>query len=347
MMLKTFASLVLRLCSISRLSATLLTVASMMICAGDIAEAQLPTIGSIERIDSRLDLIVSSDAEMEVLAAGHEWTEGPVWVPELEGVLYSDIPNNAIYLWREGGPASLWLQPSGYTGETPRGGESGSNGLLLDHEGGLLLAQHGDRRIARLDSSWDAPVASFETLVREFEGKRFNSPNDLALNVNGDLYFTDPPYGLERGIEDPAKELDVHGVYRLTVGGSLTQVISDLPRPNGIAFSPDQGTLYVSNSGLPPVIMAYDVTSSGDLSNGRAFYQSWGDGLAIDQQGNVYVAGPDNGVLIISPDGELLGSLNTTQRTSNCAFGDDGYTLYITSDMHLLRIRLNVKGVGF
>ena len=346
-MLKTLVSLVLRLCRISGLSTTLLTAAVIMICGSHIAEAQLPTIGSVERIDSRLDLIVSSDAKMEVLAEGHEWTEGPVWVPALKGLLYSDIPNNAIYLWREGGPASLWLQPSGYTGETPRGGESGSNGLTLDREGRLLLAQHGDRRIARLASLWNTPVASFETLVGGFEGKRFNSPNDIAVHTNGDLYFTDPPYGLEQGIEDPVKELDVHGVYRLTVGGSLTQVISDLPRPNGIAFSPDQGTLYVSNSGLPPVIMAYDVNPSGDLSNSRVFYQSWGDGLAIDQQGNLYVAGPDNGVLIISRAGELLGVLNTTQRTSNCAFGDDGYTLYITSDMHLLRIRLNVKGVGF
>ena len=175
------------------------------------------------------------------------------------------------------------------------------------------------------------------------------SPHRRAPNMSltRGLIKYESKIGLEQGIEDPVKELDVHGVYRMTVGGSLTQVISDLPRPNGIAFSPDQGTLYVSNSGLPPVIMAYDVTSSGDLNNGRVFYQSWGDGLAIDQQGNVYVAGPDNGVLIISPAGELLGSLNTTQRTSNCAFGDDGYTLYITSDMHLLRIRLNVKGVGF
>jgi gluconolactonase len=347
MMLKTFSSLVLRLCRISGLSAKLIAVAVMMLCVGDIAEAQVQTIGSIERIDSRLDLIVSSDEQMEVLAEGHEWTEGPVWVPALEGVLYSDIPNNAIYLWREGGTSSLWLQPSGYTGETPRGGESGSNGLVLDREGRLLLAQHGDRRIARLDASWDAPEAKFETLVREFEGKRFNSPNDIAVNANGDLYFTDPPYGLEQGIEDPAKELDVHGVYRLRTDGSLGRIISDLPRPNGIAFSPDEATLYVSNSGLPSVIMAYGVTPSGDLGDGRVFYRSWGDGLAVDQQGNVYVAGPDNGVLIISPDGELLGSLNTTQRTSNCAFGDDGYTLYITSDMHLLRIRLNVKGVGF
>ena len=344
----------MRICKMHRSLTTLLAIATMLSCVAEeppierVASDQFPTIGSIERLDPRLDAIVPPDAALEVLAEGHKWTEGPVWVPALQAVLYSDIPNNAIYRWSEGDSASIWLQPSGYTGEVPRGGESGSNGLLLDAEGKLVLAQHGDRRIARLEAPWDAPEPNFETLAGEFEGKRFNSPNDVAMRSNGDFYFTDPPYGLEQGVDDPAKELDIHGVYRLATDRSVTLLVDDLSRPNGIAFSPDEDILYVANSdGDQPVVMAYDVEPDGSLRNGRVFFESWGDGLAVDQQGHVYVAGPGGGVLIISPNGEHLGSLQTTQRTSNCTFGDDGSTLYITSDMYLLRIRLNVKGVGF
>lgn len=308
----------------------------------------LPVIGSIVRVDSRLDDIVPQGAKLEILADGHEWTEGPVWVPALEAVLYSDIPNNAIYRWSKNRGASLWLKPAGYTGETKRAGELGSNGLLLDREGRLLLAQHGDRRLARLTSSLDAPKAEFETVVEKVDAKRFNSPNDLAMRANGDIYFTDPPYGLVYGVEDPAKELAVQGVYRLETDGRVTQLIDDLSRPNGIAFSPDQQLLYVANSDeKQPVIMVYPVAPNGELGNGKIFFNSWGDGLAVDQQGRLYVAGPDNGVMILSPDGEHLGSLNTTQRTSNCTFGDEGSTLYITSDMYLLRVQLSVKGMGF
>ena len=168
------------------------SIAALLSCT---TEAPVPeptgeyhTLGSIERLDPALDAIVPEDAALELLADAHEWTEGPVWVPGLESVLYSDIPRNAIYRWSEGERASVWLQPSGYTGEVPRGGESGSNGLTLDREGRLLLAQHGDRRIARLEAAWDEPEPSFTTLAGEFDGKRFNSPNDVAVRSNGDIY---------------------------------------------------------------------------------------------------------------------------------------------------------------
>jgi gluconolactonase len=309
--------------------------------------ANLPTIGSIERLDPALDAIIPVDAVIEILAEGHEWTEGPVWVPALKSVLYSDIPNNAIYQWREGEKASIWLKPAGYTGEVSREGESGSNGLILDPEGRLLLAQHGDRRIARLEAPWDAPKPNFSTRAGEFGGKRFNSPNDLALKSNGDIYFTDPPYGLEHGMEDPAKELDIQGVYRLATDGSVTLLTDEISRPNGIAFSPDEKTLYIANSDQEqPIIMAYDVLENGNIANGHIFFESWGDGMAIDQKGNLYQTGP-GGVLVISPEGKHLGTILTTQSTSNCTFGDDGSTLYITADMYLLRIRLKVKGAGF
>ena len=316
----------------------------------DQANASRPApIGGVERVDPRLDALVPLDAVPEILAEGHEWTEGPVWVPALGGVLYSDIPNNAVYLWRDGEAASIWLQPSGYTGAVARGGESGSNGLTLDRGGRLVLAQHGDRRLARLDAPWEAPEATFATLVGDFEGMRFNSPNDVVQRSNGDFYFTDPPYGLEQGMDDPAKELDLQGVYRLTPNGEVSLLVDDLSRPNGIAFSPDESILYVASSDgrNQPVVMAYEVAPDGSLGGGRVFYESWGDGMAVDQQGNLYIAGPQNGVLIVSPDGEHMGSIVTTQSTSNCAFGDDGSTLYITADMYLLRIRLTAKGVGF
>ena len=333
--------------------AKLLGLATLLSCvgAGPAVQSQtsdpLPTTGSIERLDPRLDAIVPADAVIEVLSGGHEWVEGPVWVPELQSILYSDIPNNAVYRWSDGEGASLWLQPAGYTGEAPREGESGSNGLALDAEGRLVLAQHGDRRIARMNAPWDAPEPNFETLAGEYEGQRFNSPNDVATRSNGDLYFTDPPYGLEGGNEP--KELDFQGVYRLAADGSVTLLIDDLSRPNGIAFSPDQSILYVANSdpANQPVVMAYDVEPDGGLSNGRVFFDSWGDGMAVDQQGNVYLTGPGGGVLIINADGEHLGSIMAPPRTSNATFGEDGSTLFITANTRLVRIRLNVKGVGF
>jgi gluconolactonase len=313
----------------------------------DIESVETKTIGSIERLSPALDSIVPSDAVLELLAEGHEWSEGPVWVPALKSVLYSDIPRNAIYRWHEGDTASIWLTPSGYTGEVPRSGEGGSNGLLLDAAGRLLLAQHGDRRVAWLETPWESPEPVFTTLAAEFEGKRFNSPNDLAIKSNGEIYFTDPPYGLEHGSEDPVKELTFQGIFRLANDGSVTLLSDELSAPNGIAFSPDEQTLYVANSDQDkPIIMAWDVMDNGGLANGRVFFNTWGDGMTVDQQGVVYATGP-GGVLVINPDGTHLGTIRTTQATSNCTFGDDGSTLYITADMYLLRIRLKSKGIGF
>lgn len=313
----------------------------------NVERVSYPAVGGVERLDPRLDAIVPADAVLEVLSEGHEWVEGPVWVPDLQSVLYSDIPRNAVYRWSEETGALLWLRPAGYTGELPREGESGSNGLALDTQGRLILAQHGDRRIVRLMAPWDAPEPIFETLAGDFEGRRFNSPNDVAVRSNGDLYFTDPPYGLRGGNE--AQELDFQGVYRLATDGTLTLLVDDLSRPNGIAFSPDESVLYVANSdgANQPVIMAYDIEPDGGLANGRVFFDSWGDGMAVDQEGNVYVTGPGGGVLILNADGEHLGTLTTDQRTANATFGDDGSTLYVAGDSRLLRIRLSVRGVGF
>ncbi len=325
-----------------------LVVIGFAACGTNDSSDRLRTIGHIERLAPGLDAIVPADAVFEILADGHDWTEGPVWVPALQSLLYSDVPRNAIYRWREGDTASVWLTPSGYTAPAPRGGETGSNGLALDPAGRLVLAQHGDRRIARLEAPWDRPAPIFVTLTDRFQSQRYNSPNDVAVRRNGDVYFTDPPYGLEHGVDDPARELAVYGVYRVATDGSVTLLIRDLSRPNGIAFSPDQRTLYVANSDpAQPVIMAYDVTDDGSLANGRVLFDSWGDGMAVDQRGNLYVTSGTSGVLVLAPDGTHLGSLVTGERTSNCAFGDDGSTLYVTSDMYLVRMRLTAKGVGF
>ena len=316
-----------------------------------------PTIGSIERNDPALDDLVPQDAVLEVLAEGFDWSEGPVWVNGGGFVLFSDIPPNAIYRWKEGEGHTLYLKPSGYTADTPRTGEVGSNGLTLDAEGRLVLAQHGDRRIARLDAPLDNPTPTYVTLADRFDGKRFNSPNDLVYHSNGDLYFTDPPYGLEFRMEDPAKEIDFQGVYRLASDETVTLLTDELSRPNGIAFSPDEQTLYVANSDPERALwMAYDVADDGSIANGRVFFDATDlvkqgkkglpDGLKIDADGNLFATGP-GGVLVFSPDGTHLGTINTTEATANCAFGNDGSMLYITADMYLLRIRLSTKGNGF
>lgn len=322
-----------------------------LVCAGRVQAQQAdghPTIGSIERADPRLDAIVPPGAVMEVVAEGHIWVEGPLWVPALGGVLFSDTRSNAIYLWREGTGDATWLEPSGYTGSVPRGEEMGSNGLMLDLQGRLLIAQHGDRRIARLDAPLDDPAPRFTTLADRYEGKRLNSPNDIAVRANGEIYFTDPPYGLEQGVDDPARELDFYGVYRIRTDGTLELLVDDIPRPNGIVFSPDQSLLYVSSSGgSPATISVFEVAPDGTLRNGKVFARTWGDGMTIDQSGNLYVGGPGGGVMIFAPDGTHLGTLVTTSRTSNVTFGEDGSSLFITAGERLLRLQVTAKGVGF
>ena len=309
-------------------------------------------VGTIERLDPRMDALVGQNAALEIVADGFEWSEGPVWVGD--GVLFSDIPPNAIYKWNEAEGLRLFLQPSGYTGSEPRGGEVGSNGLTLNSQGHLVLAQHGDRRIAQLMAPLDAPDPNYMTLADNYKGKRFNSPNDLVFHSSGSLYFTDPPYGLEQNVNDPAKELSYQGVFRLDPGGQVTLLDSTLTRPNGIAFSPDEQTLYVANSDPnEPIWVAYDVLDSGLLANRRVFFDAahlmsegrrgLPDGLKVDERGNLFATGP-GGVLVFSPDGTHLGTLLTGQATSNCAFGEDGSVLFITADMYLLRVQLTTSG---
>jgi gluconolactonase len=315
-------------------------------------KAPYPPLGSVERLDPRLDALIPRDARLERLASGFNWSEGPIWVRAAKHLLFSDVPENIVYRWREGEGVARHLTPSGYTGKEPRPGERGSNGLTLDAQGRLVLCQHGDRRVARLEKD-----LSFTTLADRYQGKRFNSPNDAAFRSNGDLYFTDPPYGLPQQAADPSRELDVYGVYRVAQDGAVTLLTGELTRPNGLAFSPDEKTLYVAVSDPDrPVVMAYEVKADGTLGAGRVFFDSahlrkqgrkgLPDGLKVDKAGNLFATGP-GGVLVLAPDGTHLGTVLTGEATANCAFGDDGATLYVTADMHLCRIRTTTRGAGF
>ncbi len=313
------------------------------------------TFGSIDRRDPALDALIPKDAKIEKLAQGFKWVEGPVWVPNGKFVLFSDIPNNAIHKWEEGkGLTRDFIKPAGYTGKTPRPGteptdEPGSNGLILDAKGHLTLCEHGDRRVTRLDKDFK----NKKVLVDHFEGKKLNSPNDLVYHSNGDLYFTDPPYGMVKHFEDPARELAFCGVYLLKPNGKLTLLHKDMTRPNGITLSPDEKWLYVANSDPKLAIWKkFAVNGDGTLGEGKVFYDATAmvgkkpglpDGMKVDVKGNVFATGP-GGVFIFTPEGKLLGILDTGVPTANCAFGDDGTTLYIAADKALARIRTTTKG---
>lgn len=307
------------------------------------------TTGSILRLDNQIDDVIPKEAAVEILAEGFDWTEGPLWVDQGKYLLFSDIPPNRVYKWKDGEGSSIFLDPSGYTGETPRGGEPGANGLLINSEGQLVLCQHGDQRLAIMNAPMTEPKSDFLTLADNYQGKRLNSPNDAVFHTNGELYFTDPPYGLEQLMEDPNKQIPFQGVYRLQQDGQVGLLTDQLSRPNGIALSPDEKTLYVANSDPDRAIwMAYDVMDDGSISNGRIFYDATDqvgtkkglpDGLKVSRSGIIFATGP-GGVFVFTPEAKLLGMIETGQATSNCALDTEEKTLYITADMYLLRVVL-------
>lgn len=301
--------------------------------------------GRIVRLDPRIDKLIPEDASLEKIADGFSWVEGPVWVSDGQYLLFSDIPNNSVYKWIDGEGVSLFLRPSGYAGKTPfTGKEPGSNGLTIDPQGRLVLCEHGDRRISRLEAD-----GTKTTLVDRYDGRRLNSPNDLVYKSNGDLYFTDPPFGLPENFEDPMKELPFQGVYRLSTDGKLTLLTADIKAPNGISFSLDEKTLYVTDVDPErPAWLAYDVKEDGTVTNGRVFYDAtpWRkpnyggpDGLEVDREGNLYAARP-GGLNVFAPDSTLLGFIETGVPTSNVAWGEDGSVLYITANTAIYRIKL-------
>lgn len=329
-----------------------------------------PTIGNVVRLDPALDQLLAKEAKIEVLASGFVWAEGPVWIkPGTSSaasgtsttgfLLFSDVPKNTIYRWIATEGCQPFLTPSGYTGLGVYSDEPGSNGLTIDAQGRLIACEHGDRRVSAMPL---AGTGGKQTLADRYQGKRFNSPNDVVTHPNGSYYFTDPPYGLAGKENDPTRETTVFGVYRVTATGDVSLLINDLTRPNGLAFSPDYKTLYVAQSDLQqPVIRAYPVLPDGSVGKGRTVFDASTlvkqglkgapDGLKVDQQGNLWATGP-GGVLVIAPDpkgglGTLLGRIDVGEATANCAWGDDGHMLYITADMYLCRIRVLAKGAGF
>lgn len=307
---------------------------------------------SILRLDPRFDDLVPRDAVLEKIASGFAWVEGPVWHRQGGYLLFSDIPENAVYRWNDSIGVELVLKPSGYSGGEPFGGrEPGSNGLAIDPQGRLVLCQHGDRRIIRLE-----PDGSQTTLADRYAGRRLNSPNDAVFHSNGDLYFTDPPFGLPLAFDDPQKELPFQGVYRLDPEGNLSLLTSELEAPNGIAFAPSERTLYLSNADpRHAVYMAFEVRDDGTLGAGRVFFDAtaWAarypgapDGLKVDRDGNLFAAGP-GGIYVFAPDGTHLGGFTFGRAVSNSAWGGDGHDLYITAGSEVYRVRLATRGAGF
>jgi len=307
------------------------------------------SLGRIERLDPRFDVLIPRHAVLEQVADGIEWAEGPVWDAVDGSLLFSDVPRNGIFRWQENNGVSLFLERSGYTGKAPFAGrEPGSNGLAFDREHRLVMCQHGNRGIARRERDGRTTV-----LADRYESRRLNSPNDLVFRSNGDLYFTDPPFGLPKSFEDPDKEVPFQGVYRLTPEGELTALVTDLEAPNGIGFSPDETTLYVSNAfNERPIWMAYPVLADGTLGPGREFAEArtWvkagegvPDGLKIDVNGNVFAAGP-GGIHVFAPDGTRLGRIVTGVPTGNLSWGEDGSVLFIAANHRILRLRTTTMG---
>lgn len=308
------------------------------------------TYARLESLDAHFDVLIPPDTQIEMIADGLAWSEGPVWLAARQTLLFSDVKKNVIWQWSRAKGATRFLEPSGYTGSTPYPGiEPGSNGLTLDHTGRLTLCQHGDRRVSKLgDDGKFLPVAV------GFEGKKLNSPNDLVYDRHGALYFTDPPYGLPQTFKDPTKELPFQGVFRVAGNGTMTLLTKDLEAPNGLAFSPDYQTLYVANSQREkPIWMAYPVKADGSLGSGRIFADSSAlyregdgvpDGLKVDVHGNVFATGP-GGLLVYSPAGTLLGRVLTGVPTSNAAWGEDGSTLFITANHRVLRLVTKTRGM--
>lgn len=306
----------------------------------------------IEIYDPAALQVLDTTRSIDIIADGFLWAEGPLYFPDSGNLLLSDIPNNRIVNLKANGDTSTYLQPSGFTGSHYRGKEPGSNGLLLNAKGQLVLMQHGDRRIAIMDAPLNQPAPRFITLVDNYEGKRLNSPNDGVFTKDGRLYFTDPPYGLADNVNDTAKQLDFQGVFLLRPDGQLNLLTKDLKFPNGIALSPDERVLYVANSdSLNKMWMKYELDSNGLIKNQQVFYHAAEDdgkpngnpdGMKVHSNGWVFASGP-SGIWVFNPDGKLLAKIVTGVRTSNCRFGKDEKELFMTCGSQLMRLKL--KGI--
>jgi Gluconolactonase len=302
------------------------------------------TTRRVEILDPEASQFFDSATSIDIVDSGFAWTEGPLYIKDGDYFLFSDIPRNRIFKWKEGDSAQLYLEPSGFMGDIQGMREPGSNALLLDANGNLVLCQHGERRLARMKAPLSNPKPEWEVLADRYQGKRFNSPNDAVYHPNGDLYFTDPPYGL-----DGKKELDFQGVYRLKPNGQVDLVTKELNRPNGIGLSPDGKILYVASSDAKNMIwMKYELDEKGLAKNGQVFYEVHAyegkhvgapDGFKIHSKGYMFSSGPE-GLWVFNPQAKPIARLYTGQATSNCAFSADEKTLLLTCDDYIMRVKL-------
>jgi len=324
----------------------------IILLAGNISTGYAQTakpLMTLKQIDPEFSSIVSKTAKAVILADGFLWSEGPVWVESRKMFLFSDVKKNVIYKWTKEKGKEVYLKPSGYTGTIPRGGELGSNGLGLNIKGQLVICQDGDRVVSIMDAPLDKPEPKFIKIAVNYKDKKFDSPNDLAFLSNGDIYFTDPPYGLEKNVEDPLKEAPYQGVYRISADGKITLLTDTLTRPNGIAFFPGGKTILISNSDPAKAYWyAYDLDKNGLFTHGRIFYSAnastktaagMPDGLKIDKQGHVFASGP-GGIWVFNRTGKLLGKILINDVVSNCSLSGDEKTLYVTSNHRVLKITL-------
>lgn len=306
--------------------------------------------GTIEKNDAALDSIIDPGAKAEIIAEGFEWSEGPLWIEKHNMLLFSDVPMNTVYKWTEEKGKDIYLKPSGYTDSVPsESNEPGSNGLLLDADGNLVLCQHGNRQMARMVAPLDQPAAKFITLANKYGENRFSSPNDAVYNSLGELFFTDPPYGLKtQDDNDPKKEIPINGVYKVKKNGEVILLVDSITRPNGLAFLPGEKKLIIACSDpQKPNWYIFDVNGDS-LNSGRLFYsaaehdKSWRglpDGLKIDKKGNVFASGP-GGIWIFNSEAKLLGRIKLEEACSNIALSPDEKTIYITNDMYVLRFKM-------
>ncbi len=306
---------------------------------------------SIELLDSEGLSVINPDAKIEVVASGFSWTEGPLWIEDGEYLLFSDVPNNKVYKLTAAGDTSTYLYPSGTLDLLKDNPEPGSNGLLLSPEGHLVLMQHGDRRVATMNASLSDPGEEYLTRVATYGGKRFNSPNDGTFDAAGNLYFTDPPYGLPGKMNDPGKELSFQGVYFLSATDGDVNLLDSLTYPNGVALSPDGTKLYVAVSDPKHAVWyQYDITEPGVVSGRKLFHdlthlvgqqgqQGLPDGLKVNKDGYLFATGP-GGVWVFNPEGKPLVRIHTGQATANCALAYGETKLFVCADDYILSVNL-------
>ena len=335
-------------------TALMLSGAVSVACAAAPAAPTKIEQAAIDRWDPAMDAIVPKDWKIEKLAEGFGWAEGPIWVKSGGYLLFTDVPGNKMWKWSEKGGLEKYLDLSGAANPDPKiWREAGANGLAIFDKNSILVADTGSRMIQRLDlkTKKKTPFAT------QFDGKKFSSPNDVARKKSGVVFLSDPPYGFAKGDDEPIKEQPFNGVYRVAKDGSVTVIEKELTRPNGVALSPDERTLYVTQSEpKKAIILAFSLDANGNVTGKKLFQDltdlvgdstpGLPDGLTVASDGTIFTSGP-GGIIVLSKDGKRLGRISDGKATANCKFGDDGKTLYLTSHDMLARIRLNVSGIGF